>query len=83
MDVIVVPGDGIGLEVTAAALAVLRAVAQRRGIALTVAEDLVGGASIDAHGSALRPETIARCKRADAVLFGAVEAIARAITATR
>ena len=72
MNVVVLPGDGIGPEVTASALAVLRRVAERRGIPLTTAEDLVGGASIDAHGSALRPETIARCKGADAILFGAV-----------
>jgi 3-isopropylmalate dehydrogenase len=72
MKLLVLPGDGIGPEVTAAALAVLRRVALRRGIMLEITEDLVGGASIDAHGSSLRPETIQRCKRADAILFGAV-----------
>src|SRR5437667_10436675 len=72
MNVVVLPGDGIGPEVIASALTVMRRVAERRRIPLTATEDLVGGASIDAHGSSLRPETIARCKRADAILFGAV-----------
>jgi 3-isopropylmalate dehydrogenase len=72
VNLVVLPGDGIGPEVTAGAVAVLQRVAQSRQIPLEVTEDLVGGASIDAHGSSLRPETIQRCKRADAVLFGAV-----------
>ncbi|HYM51269.1 MAG TPA: 3-isopropylmalate dehydrogenase [Candidatus Limnocylindrales bacterium] len=72
MNVVVLPGDGIGPEVTAAAVAVMRRVAERHRIPLALSEDLVGGASIDAHGQALRPETVERCKRADAILFGAV-----------
>ena len=66
------PGDGIGPEVTEAARRVLDAVASRAGILLQFEDDLVGGAAVDAYGTALRPETIKRCKRADAVLFGAV-----------
>src|SRR5437763_12938130 len=46
--------------------------AQRHGLPLTLIEDLVGGASIESHGSSLRPETIQRGKRAVAILFGAV-----------
>src|SRR5207248_10286625 len=72
MNVVVLPGDGIGPEVSAGAVAVLERMAQRHGLPLTLTEDLVGGASIEAHGSSLRPETIQRCKRADAILFGAV-----------
>ena len=72
MNLVVLPGDGIGPEVTAGAVAVLQRVAQSHRIPLEVTEDLVGGASIEAHGSSLRPETIQRCKRADAILFGAV-----------
>ena len=56
MNVVVLPGDGIGPEVTAGAVAVLERMAQRHGLPLTLTEDLVGGASIEAHGSSLRPE---------------------------
>jgi 3-isopropylmalate dehydrogenase len=66
--VVVLPGDGIGTEVTAAAVAVLRAVAND----VTLEEHLVGGASIDAHGVALTDEAFDRCIRADGVLLRAV-----------
>jgi 3-isopropylmalate dehydrogenase len=68
----VLPGDGIGAEVMAEALKTLRAVAQRFGHTFRLKEDLVGGAAIDTHGTAIRNETLADAKRADAVLFGAV-----------
>ncbi len=68
----VLPGDGIGVEVTAAAVRLLEGVAQSHGIPIELTTDLVGAAAIDAHGVPLRPETIQRCKRADAILFGAV-----------
>ena len=71
-DVLVLPGDGIGPEVTAAAVRVLEAVAGRWGHAFRFSQDLVGGASIDAHGHPLRQETIEAAKKSDAVLFGAV-----------
>jgi len=65
--IVSLPGDGIGPEVTAAALSVL----ERLGD-FEVAEHLVGGASIDAHGTALTDETLEACRTADAVLLGAV-----------
>jgi len=68
----VLPGDGIGPEVTAEAVAVLDAVAPRHGLALRFEEILVGGASIDAYGVAIRPEDLTRAGAADAVLLGAV-----------
>ena len=68
----VLAGDGIGPEVTAAAVRVLEAVAERRGHSLVFADALVGGAAIDATGSPLPHETVALCRRADAVLLGAV-----------
>jgi 3-isopropylmalate dehydrogenase len=68
----VLPGDGIGPEVTTAARAVLEAVASRFGMALEFSEQLIGGASVDAYGVALRPQTLKACKSADAILFGAV-----------
>jgi 3-isopropylmalate dehydrogenase len=70
--IVVLAGDGIGPEVTEAARRVLDAAASRAGFALEYSEDLVGGAAVDAYGIALRPETLKRCKAADAVLFGAV-----------
>lgn len=66
------PGDGIGREVTEAALLVMRGVAERAGVALDVAEHLVGGAALDATGDPLPPETVHACRAADAVLLGAV-----------
>jgi 3-isopropylmalate dehydrogenase len=61
------PGDGIGPEVLAAGLEVLAAVA-----AVEIEEHVFGGASIDANGIALTDEVLAACRRADAVLLGAV-----------
>ena len=66
------PGDGIGVEVTAAAVQVLEAVARTHQIPIELIPDVAGGAAIDAYGVAIRPETVQRCKRAAAILFGAV-----------
>ena len=68
----VLPGDGIGPEVTEAARRVLDVAATRAGVALRYEDELVGGAAIDAYGVALKPETLKRCKGADAILFGAI-----------
>ena len=68
----VLPGDGIGPEVTASAVAVLQAVGQRFGQTFHIEEALIGGAAIDATGHALPPATAEACDRADAVLLGAV-----------
>ena len=66
--IVTLPGDGIGPEVLASALEVLRAVAED----LEYEEHPFGGAAIDAHGTALTDETLAACRGADAVLLGAV-----------
>ena len=66
------PGDGIGGEVIGQAVRVLDAVGGRFDHSFEYTEDLVGGAAIDAHGVALRDETLAMCQSQDAVLFGAV-----------
>jgi 3-isopropylmalate dehydrogenase len=68
----VLPGDGIGTEVTREALRVLEAVGARFGHRFDVEHGLMGGAAIDATGSALPDTTLALCRRADAVLLGAV-----------
>lgn len=71
-EIVVLPGDGIGPEVTAAAVQVLRAVGQRYGHAFRFEEHLIGGAAIDATGEPLPDATLAAARRADAVLLGAV-----------
>ena len=71
-EILVLPGDGIGPEVTAAAVAVLRNVAARHGHEFTFTEKLIGGAAIDATGEPLPADTLAAAKKADAVLLGAV-----------
>ena len=62
------PGDGIGPEVAAAAVEVLDAVADD----LAYDQHLAGGAAIDAHGTALTDEAMEACKASDAVLLGAL-----------
>ncbi|MBA8886793.1 3-isopropylmalate dehydrogenase [Dokdonella fugitiva] len=71
-DIVVLPGDGIGPEVTAAAVAVLRAVARVHGHRFDLHEHAIGGAAIDASGEPLPAATLAACRAADAVLLGAV-----------
>ena len=68
----VLPGDGIGHEVTPEAVRVLQAIAKRTGVTFAFEEALIGGAAIDATGTPLPPQTLALCWRADAILFGAV-----------
>jgi 3-isopropylmalate dehydrogenase len=65
--IVLLPGDGIGPEITAAALAVLAELGE-----FDFDERLVGGASIDAHGTALTEEVLEACRNADAVLLAAV-----------
>ncbi len=68
----VLPGDGIGLEVTDEALRALDALARRYGHRFRFESALIGGAAIDATGAALPAATLELCQRADAVLLGAV-----------
>jgi 3-isopropylmalate dehydrogenase len=68
----VLPGDGIGPEVTAEAVRALESIASRFGHAFEFQSALLGGAAIDATGEALPAATLALCERADAVLLGAV-----------
>jgi 3-isopropylmalate dehydrogenase len=68
----VLPGDGIGVEVTAEAVRALEAVAACFGHSFAFESGLLGGAAIDATGDPLPPATMALCARADAVLLGAV-----------
>ena len=68
----VLAGDGIGPEVMSEARRVLDKIASRAGIGFEFDEKLVGGAAIDAEGSALPDATLEACEAADAILFGSV-----------
>jgi len=68
----VLAGDGIGPEVVAEGLKVLHAVGARTEHSFILEEGAIGGTAIDASGSALPEQTLDVCRRADAVLFGAV-----------
>src|SRR3954467_15722379 len=71
MKIAVLAGDGIGPEIVAQALKVLRALASD-GLKLELEEALFGGAGFDAFGDPLPESTLRLPKAADAVLFGAV-----------
>ena len=71
-NIVVLPGDGIGPEVTAAAVEVLQATANRYGHDFHFEECLIGGAAIDATGEPLPQATLEAAKKADAILLGAV-----------
>ncbi len=68
----VLPGDGVGPEVTAEAVKVMEAVGRRFGHAFDLSSATVGGAAIDELGTPLPDATMALCRDTDAVLFGAV-----------
>jgi 3-isopropylmalate dehydrogenase len=65
--IVTLPGDGIGPEIMAPTLQLLQAVGE-----FEFEEHLFGGASIDAHGTALTDEVLAACRTSDAVLLAAV-----------
>ncbi len=71
-NIVLLPGDGIGPEVVAAAQSVLQAIAEKFGHTFAMEEYLIGGAAMDAAGTALPEETLSACQNADAVLLGAV-----------
>jgi len=66
------PGDGIGPDVTVCARRVLDTIAAKHGHAFEYREELIGGVAIDALGDPLPPATVESCSAADAVLLGAV-----------
>lgn len=70
--VALLPGDGIGVEVVGQAQRVLEAAAERFGFAVQMQRADVGGIAIDSHGDPFPQETLDLCRRADAVLLGAV-----------
>jgi 3-isopropylmalate dehydrogenase len=70
--IVTLPGDGVGPEVTAAAVAVLDAIAAHFDHHFHFEEQLIGGCAIDATGEPLPAASLEACKAADAVLLGAV-----------
>src|ERR1700742_1395962 len=68
----VLGGDGIGPEVVAEGLRVLRAVGQTFGHEFALTELPFGGVAIDSHGDPLPAETLAACLKSDAILLGAI-----------
>ena len=70
--VTVLPGDGVGPEVTSEAVKVLQAIGRKSGHTFKLHYGLIGGSAIDEQGVALSAETLKMCKSGDAVLLGAV-----------
>ena len=71
-NLVVLPGDGVGPEVTTEAIKVLQAIGKRFGHDFNLQYRLIGGVAIDEEGTALSPDTLKMCKGCDAVLLGAV-----------
>ncbi len=72
LKILILPGDGIGTEVTSAAVDVLRAVAKKYGHTLELSEGLIGGVAIHKTGTPLPKDTLDKALAADATLMGAV-----------
>jgi 3-isopropylmalate dehydrogenase len=68
----VLPGDGVGPEVVAQGVKVLRQLEELYDVRFTLREGLVGGAAIDATGDPLPAVTLQLCRECDAILFGSV-----------
>lgn len=72
LNITILPGDGIGPEVTEQAVLVLQAIAQSFGHQLQLQQKNIGGAALAASGNPLPPDTLQACLSCDAVLMGAV-----------
>ena len=70
--VLLLPGDGIGQEVTASAGRILEKIVHLEGVEIELLEGLIGGAAIDSAGDPLPKETLELAKECDAVLLGGV-----------
>ncbi|MGB7444499.1 MAG: 3-isopropylmalate dehydrogenase [Coleofasciculaceae cyanobacterium] len=66
------PGDGIGPEIMAVAVDVLKAIGKQLELSFEFSEALIGGAAIDATGKPLPDDTLETCRRSDAVLLAAI-----------
>lgn len=70
MKILVLPGDGIGPEIVGAGMRVLEAVNESRNLGLTFEHDVVGFASLEKHGTSIRPELLDKARRFDGVILG-------------
>jgi 3-isopropylmalate dehydrogenase len=70
MQILVLPGDGIGPEITAATVTVLRAVSDRFKLGLELVEDIVGHESLRKYGTTVRPELLEKARAADGLVLG-------------
>jgi 3-isopropylmalate dehydrogenase len=70
--IVLLPGDGIGPEVTASAVEMMKVVAEHFNVSLEFSGELIGGASYEKNGTPLTDETIQKCYDSDAVFLGAV-----------
>ncbi|MFT6388026.1 MAG: 3-isopropylmalate dehydrogenase [Cellvibrionaceae bacterium] len=71
-NILLLPGDGIGVEIVNEAKKVIDCLNQKMNLGITYAEDLIGGCSIDANGVPLTDATVKKAKKSDAILLGAV-----------
>ena len=71
-NIALIPGDGIGPEIVAGAVTVLKAVEKKFGHKFNFTETYMGGCAIDKYGEPLPQETVDICKSSDSVLLGAV-----------
>lgn len=72
IDIVVLPGDGVGPEVIGEAVQCLQVLSDHRGLGLRFTEHDFGGVAIDRHGDPLPASTLDACRKADAILLGAV-----------
>ena len=72
MRIAVMPGDGIGPEITAATVEVMSLASERFGLGLAFEEHAVGHASLAARGTTITPEVIDACRKADGIVLGPV-----------
>ena len=72
LNIVLLPGDGIGPEVISAALRVIERAAVESDVALSFEEQLFGGAATDATGTPIPEKTLNACLDSDGILLGAV-----------
>ncbi|MBV9556498.1 MAG: isocitrate/isopropylmalate dehydrogenase family protein, partial [Pseudolabrys sp.] len=70
MKLLVLPGDGIGPEITAAALPSLCALSQRFDLGIELTQDVVGHESLSKHGTTVRPDLLDAARKADGLVLG-------------
>jgi len=70
MRLLVLPGDGIGPEITAASMPILQAASERFRLRLQIDEDVVGHESLKRHGTSVRAEVLEAARKADGLVLG-------------